>query len=69
MIGVAAFKLHRHMLDSKSIVQFVLSLIEQKIIEFAIRFDEMRGERRLGRAHRPDVQIVDFGDRQAIALR
>jgi hypothetical protein len=28
MIGVATFKLHRHMLDSKSIVQFLLNLVE-----------------------------------------
>jgi len=28
MMGVAAFKLHRHMLDSKSIVQFLLNLVE-----------------------------------------
>lgn len=58
MIGVAAFKLQRHMLDSKSIVQFMLSSIEQKIIKFAIWFDQMRGESCLSRTHSPDVQIV-----------
>jgi hypothetical protein len=58
MIGVAAFKLQRHMLDSKSIVQFMLSLIEQKIIKFAVWFDQVRGESCLSRTHSPDVQIV-----------
>jgi hypothetical protein len=31
MIGVAAFKLHRHVLDSKSIVQLALNVIQQGI--------------------------------------
>ena len=31
MIGLAAFKLHRHMLHSKSIVQFLLNLVEWRI--------------------------------------
>jgi hypothetical protein len=62
MIGVAAFKLHCHMLDSKSIVQFMLNLIEKRIIEFAIWFNQMGGQRCLGRAHTPDVQVVNFCD-------
>ena len=49
MIAVAAFKLQRYMLDSKSIMQFMLSLIEQKIIKFAIWFYQMRGESYLSR--------------------
>jgi hypothetical protein len=47
-------------LDTKSIMQFVLNAIEQRIIEIAIRFNQMCGQCDFGGAHRPDMQVVDF---------
>jgi hypothetical protein len=33
MIGVAAFKLHRYVFDTKSIMQLALNLIDQRIVD------------------------------------
>ena len=46
------------MLDTKSIMQLVLNLIDQRIVELAVWFYQMRRQRDFRRAHRPDVQIV-----------
>ena len=50
------------MLDSKSIVQFMLNLIEQRIIELSVWFYQMCSKRSFRCAHRPDMQIVNFGN-------
>ena len=39
-------------------MQLVVNLIDQRIVEPAVWFDQMRRQRDFRRAHRPDVQIV-----------
>jgi len=39
-------------------MQLVLNLIDQRIVELAVWFNQMRRQRDFRRAHRPDVQIV-----------
>jgi hypothetical protein len=62
MIGVAAFKLHCYVVDTKSGVQFVLNPIEQSIIEVAVWFYEVSDEYDFGRAHRRAVKIMHLRD-------
>ena len=50
------------MFDAEAVVQFFLQLAEQGILVFCHGFHQVRGERRFGGAHRPDVQISDLSD-------
>jgi hypothetical protein len=44
--------------DTKSGLQFVLNLIDQRIVELAVSFYQMRRQRDFRRARRPDVQTA-----------
>ena len=50
------------MADAEALLQFVLSAPQQGFGGDAFGTHEMRRQRRLGRAHAPNMQVVDGGD-------
>ena len=63
--GVAGLDLDRRVGDREALVQLATQPGEEAVVEIRCRADQMDGERRLGRAHRPDVQVVDLARRRA----
>src|ERR1051326_3569996 len=59
---IGGLDLQRHMADAEALLQFVLSAPKQGFGRDAFGAHEVRGQRRLGRAHAPDMQVVDGGD-------
>ena len=57
------------MLDAEAVVEHRPRGFEQGIGRARGRCDEMRGQRRLGRAQRPDVKVVDGVDAVELAKR
>ena len=60
--AVLSLELDRRVFDLKSLVKLSVDLLEQSIVDFGVRFDQVRGEGDLRRTHRPDVEIVHGGD-------
>ena len=58
MGGVVAFDLDRAMFDPEAVVEHDARAFEQGVGVIGARRHDMRGQRRLGRAQRPDVEIV-----------
>src|ERR1051325_3051460 len=54
------------MLDAEAVLEGLAGFGEEVVVEAGVRPHQVHGERGLGRAHRPDVQVVHLGDaRQA----
>ena len=56
---VSALDLDGRMADAVVMLQLVRNLAEEGVARMALRHDEMRRQRGLGRAHRPDMEVVD----------
>jgi hypothetical protein len=56
--GGSFFRLQRHMADAEMLFQFFGRVKQRFIGRGAVRCDQMAGQRVLGRAERPDVQVV-----------
>ena len=54
--------LQGRMADAEMGLQLPLRLGQEAVAGMSPRHDEMGGQRRLGRAHRPDMEVVDAGD-------
>src|SRR3984893_291334 len=54
--------LHGRMIDLEALGEIAAQLMKKFVAEIAVRHDEMAGERVLGRAHRPDMQVMDAND-------
>ena len=50
------------MADAETVLQLLLGLGQEAVAGMPARHDEMDGQRRLGRAHGPDMQVMDAGD-------
>ena len=50
------------MVNTEALVEFAHEAAERGVAGMAARHDQMAGQRGLGRAHAPDMQIVDRGD-------
>src|SRR5436190_2040282 len=59
---IGGLDLQCHMADAEALLQFVLSAPQQGFGGDAFGTHEMRRQRRLGRAHAPNMQVVDGGD-------
>src|SRR4051794_11414190 len=51
---------HRGMRDAESRPRLVLDAVDQVVVRPAVLPDEVRGQRRVARAHRPDGQVMDL---------
>src|SRR6266436_5577253 len=56
---IAALQLNRDMMNFKPLRKLMADPLQQRVIQFAVRLHQMRRQRRLIRAHPPNVQIMD----------
>src|SRR5690349_11256542 len=49
-------------LDAEAVLERATGVAQEMVVEAGVRPHQMHGERGLGRAHRPDVQVVHLGD-------
>ena len=56
------FDLDRHMADAEALVQLMRELDQKFVAGMTARHQAMTGQSGVGRAHRPNMQIVDRGN-------
>ena len=59
---LAGFNLNCRMMNAEAMVQLVRGFHQERIIDPAVRANKMDRERRLGRAHWPNVKVMHFAD-------
>ena len=60
--GVADLDLHGRVVDPEALGKRAAERVQERVARMAGGHHEMRSERVLGRAHRPDVEIVYLGN-------
>src|SRR5215831_17318593 len=62
LVGVGELDLDRRMMDAKAMVQLLRDRAQRGVAGVASWHYQMAGQRRLGGAHAPDVQVVQSGN-------
>src|SRR6266446_2803640 len=62
LLGVGELDLDCRVVDAEAMVKLLRDAVEQRIAGVTVRHHQMAGQRRLRRAHAPDVQIMQSSD-------